>query len=201
MNQSLLFALLSFFFSSLNAQNDLNMKVKFGVEDHELQNILAFENINYEKVCFSGALSNRDFLVSIQEYRKGKLVQTDTLFDSTDSDQLKIRRDSLSLSFLSQNRNNNLTLQLEGSHYASKKLTYETTSKNGKYAIKDFLGAKHSEKVPSNGQFPILAIITPTIYADGHGSYCDVANSGITPEKLGEKFNIPHYFIIQMQLL
>ena len=201
MSQSFLFALLSICFSSLNAQNDITMNVRYGVENKNLQNILAFENINYEEVIFSGELSDKDYQISIQEYKAGKLAKTDTLFDSTDSDQLKIKRDSLTLTFLSQNLNNKLTLQLMGSHFSSKKLIYDTSSKNGKYAIKDFLGTKSSEKVPSNGPFPILGIITPTIYADGHGSYCDVANSGIAPENLGKKFGIPHYFIIQMQLL
>lgn len=53
--------------------------------------------------------------------------------------------------------------------------------------------------MPINEEFPILAVITSTMRKDGSSSYCEVAQSEIAPEKLGEKFNIPHYFIISMK--
>jgi hypothetical protein len=45
--------------------------------------------------------------------------------------------------------------------------------------------------------FYFLSILTPTPHSDGSSSYCEVV-SGDNPEKMSEKFNIPHYFLFEM---
>ena len=185
---------------TLNAQNNITMTAKYGVESRDLKKVLNFEDIKFETFTFNGDLTNKNYLISIQEYQNGELISRDTLIDSKEAESLKISSNTLNLTFLSQNKNDNLAIQVTGDGFSSRKLNYETSSKNGKYALKDFLGAKRSEKVPSNQKFPLFGIITPTIYADGTGSYCDVAQSGIAPGELGKRFDIPHYFIIQMEI-
>ncbi|PKP15193.1 MAG: hypothetical protein CVU07_11030, partial [Bacteroidetes bacterium HGW-Bacteroidetes-23] len=65
-----------------------------------------------------------------------------------------------------------------------------------KYALKDFFGSNEEMNIELNKKTAVFAIITPTIHKDGSGSYCEVAQSSIKPEKLGEHFKIPHYFLI-----
>ena len=62
--------------------------------------------------------------------------------------------------------------------------------------MKDFFGSKKELSIDLQKKNAVFAIITPTIHEDGSGSYCEVAQSEIAPEKLGEHFKIPHYFLI-----
>ena len=64
------------------------------------------------------------------------------------------------------------------------------------YALKDFFGEKKELTINPNKKNAVFAILTPTIHPDGSGSYCEVAQSDIAPEKLGEHFKIPHYFLV-----
>ena len=185
---------------TLKAQDNITMTAKYGVESKDLKKVLNFEDIKFETFNFNGELTDKNYLISIQEYQNGELISTDTIIDSREAESLKIDSNSFDLTFLSQNKDDNLAIQVTGNGFSSRKLSYETSSKNGTYALKDFLGAKRSEKVPSNRKFPLFGIITPTIYADGRGSYCDVAQSGVAPGELGKRFDIPHYFIIQMEI-
>jgi hypothetical protein len=80
------------------------------------------------------------------------------------------------------------------------KQTFELRKgKGADYVLKDFQGDKKFVDVPLNEEFPILAIITPVKHEDGYSSYCEVAQSEVAPEKFGEKFKIPHYFVITMK--
>ena len=185
---------------TLKAQDNITMTAKYGVESQDLKKVLNFEDIKFETFTFNGELTNKNYLISIQEYQNGKLISTDTIIDSREAESLKISSNSFDLTFLSQNKNDNLAIQVTGNGFSSRKLNYETSSKNGTYALKDFLGAKKSETLLLNQKFPLFGIITPTIYADGRGSYCDVAQSGVAPGELGKRFDIPHYFIIQMEI-
>ena len=68
------------------------------------------------------------------------------------------------------------------------------------YVLNDFFGInKELNFELSTESSPIIAIITPSIRRDGSGSYCKIANSGIAPEKLGERFNIPQCFLISIK--
>lgn len=185
---------------NLVAQNEIEMKAEYGVENRDLQTVLRFQNIDFETFTFNGEIINKDYRVTIKEFKNGTLTKTDTMFDSSESEYFKIKKKELTLNFLSKNEDNQLTLQIQGDGFASKKLNYETPSENGKYVQKDFLGSKTSKKVTTGNPFPILGIITPTIFDDGSSSYCEVAQADIEPEKLGERFDIPHYFLIQMQI-
>ena len=66
--------------------------------------------------------------------------------------------------------------------------------------MKSFLGGKSEMKVPVKGKFYIMSLITPTLHKDGSSSYCEIAQSGVDPEKLHERYNLPHYFLIEMTL-
>ena len=199
MNRIILSLLILISIPTLKAQNSIKMSVTYGVENQNLQTILQFQDIKMESFTFNGDLTDKDYLINIQEFKNGELINEDVLFDSSESDYFKIKSDTVKLTFLSQNQNNNLAIQFRGNRFFSQKVNYETFSDHGKYTLKDFLGQSKFIEVPLNEEFPIFAIITPKIYEDGRASYCDVANSGIDPQNLGKEFDIPHYFLIQMQ--
>lgn len=68
-----------------------------------------------------------------------------------------------------------------------------------RYALKDFTTGSNILNVEINKPIYLLVIITPKINPDGSGSYCEVAQSGIDPNTLGKKFDIPHYFLVDVQ--
>lgn len=59
-------------------------------------------------------------------------------------------------------------------------------------------GSKKELNISLDKKNAVFEIITPTIHKDGSGSYCEVAQADEKPEKLGEKFKIPHYFLINI---
>ena len=181
------------------AQN-AKLTLKFGTEIKEVTQLLNFQNIYIQTLTFKDSLLDGKFYqLFIKEFKNGKLVRTDILFDGTESDYFKIKGDSLSFKFFTQTDNNELKVQLMSTKISSKKSRYKTSPNNREYVLKDFLGSKKELEVPIDKPFYIFAIITPTINKDGSGSYCSVAQSDTDPEQFGTKFKIPHYFLIQMK--
>jgi hypothetical protein len=200
MKKYLLTNLLLLLISTLAAQNNIKMEIDYGIDNKDLEAILRFENINMETFTFTGDIQDKNYIIKIKEFQDGNLVNTDTLFNSSQDEYFKIRKDSLELTFLSKHTDDNLTFQMTGGFFSSRKLNYKISSANGRYAYKDFLGSKKEENYTMQTPFPLFTIITPTVYEDGSTSYCRVAQSGITPEDLGKEFNIPHYFITTIEV-
>jgi hypothetical protein len=184
------------------AQNETKVKLNYGVKNKNLQAILKFENIDFETVTFKGNIQGKSYQIIVKEFKNGKNTQIDTLVNGAKSDYFRIKGDSLSFNLLTQNEQGQVIIEIKGNGFYSKKLTYRTSPRNGPapFALKDFFNKKIS-KAPTNKIFPLFAIITPTYYKDGSASYCAVAQSGVKPEKLGQKFDIPHYFIIEMKFI
>ena len=180
------------------AQEKVLMNIDFGSDNKDLQSILRFEQINLVKFNFSGNIKGQDYTISINEYKEGKLVKTDTAFYSSQDDYFKISKDTLKFTFITKNTNEEIVFQIQGNGFSSPRMIYEISDSNGRYAYKDFLGSENSKSMDKNNAFPLFTIITPTVYEDGSKSYCRVAQSGIKPENLGKEFDIPHYFVATM---
>lgn len=195
----LLLIICTFCLQTLSAQKEVEMSIEYGVENPDLQAILMFENIGFETFNFFGEINGKYYQINVKEFKNGELINSIILFNGSESEYFKIKNDSLLFNFLSKNSKEGITIQLQGNGFSSKKLTFETSDKYGIYVLKDFLGSKRTTKIPVNKPFPILCIITPTVYKDGSASYCNVAQANVAPEKLGDEFNIPHYFVVEMQ--
>jgi hypothetical protein len=76
---------------------------------------------------------------------------------------------------------------------------FKLQSNENEYALKDFFGSEKEINPELGKKNAIFAIITPTIHKDGSSSYCEVVQSEIAPEKLGEIFKIPHYFLVTIK--
>ena len=131
-------------------------------------------------------------------------MKTSVLFDGSEADIFKIDKDKLSLKFafkLSDGKLKTFVIgkTISGQGFYSKKFYSKLHNEEDDYALKNFLGSKEDISLDINKKNAIFAIITPTIHEDGTGSYCEVAQSDIAPEKLGEKFKIPHYFLVSIK--
>ena len=182
------------------AQNTVKMTNNYGSENSEIQDIINFENIYIEKLNFESEKLNGKFItISIDEYKNGKLKNTSILFDGSESDYFKIDSDKESLKFFFKMTDGKLKIYIRGQKFGSKKSFFKLFENSEKYALKDFFGSKSELNLDINKKNAVFAIITPTVHKDGSGSYCEVAQSNIEPEKLGEQFKIPHYFIINIE--
>jgi len=178
-------------------QDTIKMTSNYGSENSEIQDLIDFENIFIEKLNFkSQLLKGKSYVIDIEEYKKGKLVKTSILFDGTESTFFKVDTDSVSIKFLFKLSDQKLKTYIRGERFGSKKSYFKLSTDSDKYALKDFFGTNEEINIELNKKTAVFAIITPTIHQDGSGSYCEVAQSDVKPEKLGEHFKIPHYFLI-----
>lgn len=188
-----LFLISNFAFS----QNTIKMTYKYGSNNNEIQDIIDFENIYIETLNFEGDLLNgKNYQINLEEYKKGKLTTKKLLFDSSESDYFKINSNSLSLKFFFKMSDGKLKTYIRSHLFGTKKSYFILMNDSDKYALKDFFGEKKEITINPNKKNAIFAILTPTIHPDGSGSYCEVTQSDIAPEKLGEHFKIPHYFLV-----
>lgn len=179
------------------AQESVKMTSTYGSENRDIQDLLDFENVFVEKLDFLGdQLKGKSYVINIAEYRAGKLVGTTPLFDGTETSYFKIKENQESIKFMFKMSDGKLKTYIRGAKFGSKKSYFTLVDTPDKYALKDFFGRKKELAIDLKQTNTILAIITPTIHADGSGSYCEVAQSDIMPEKLGEHFKIPHHFLI-----
>jgi len=182
------------------AQEGIKMTNNYGSENSEIQDIIDFENIYIEKLNLeSKELIGKFITVSIDEYKKGEFKKTSILFDGSESDYFKISSDKESLKFFFKMTDGKLKTYIRGQKFGSKKSFFKLNEESEKYALKDFFGSKTELNLDVSRKNAVFAIITPTIHKDGSGSYCEVAQSNIEAEKFGQHFNIPHYFIINIE--
>ena len=179
------------------AQNTVKMTNNYGSENSEIQDLLDFENVYVEQLHFeSESLKGKQYQIHIEEYKNGKHIRTEMLFDGSESDYFKMDAAKESVKFFFKMKDGKLATYIRGKKFGSKKSYFKLTSDADKYALKDFFGSKEELKIDFTKKNAVFAIITPTLHKDGSGSYCEVAQSEIAPEKLGEHFKIPHYFLV-----
>lgn len=182
------------------AQNTIKVTNNYGSENTDIQNLIDFENIYIEQLNFEGKdIEGKQYLISIQEFKEGKLIKKSVLFDGSDSDYFKIKTDKESLTFLFKMTDGKLKTYIRGAKFGSKKSYFNLKSDSDRYALKDFFGRNKELNIDSKQETAIFAIITPTKHADGFSSYCEVVQSDIKPENLGTHFKIPHYFLVTIQ--
>ncbi len=184
----------------LNAQTEIKVKSKYGSENVEIQNLYDFENIFVQKFYFKGEkLKGKSYIIKLQEFTKGQKTESTTLFDGTESDYFKIKSNEITLKFNLKLDDKKLKIQIATDKFRSKKSYFKLKDDSNKYVLKDFFGSNSEITIDINKSNPILALITPYINKSGFGSYCDVANSKVSPYEYGKYFKIPHYFLINIE--
>lgn len=195
------FLLLFFAISQqLLAQETVKVTSHYGIGNEDIQDIIDFENIYIEKLTFQGKLlKGKSYIIDLEEYKEGKRVNTTTLFDGTETDYFQIKSEHESIKFFFKMDEGKLKTYIRGEKYASQKFYSALPYDPDKYAVKDFFGEEKEVKIDLDKRNTVFAIITPTIHKDGSGSYCEVVQSGVAPEKLGEYFGIPHYYLVTIR--
>ena len=183
------------------AQKTVRLTSEYGSKNEEIQNLIDFEGVFIEKLIFENdTLNGKYYEINLQEYKDGNFVKNSLLFDASESDFFMIRGNKLSLKFYFKLEEEKLKTLIIGKNFETKRMYFDLNSNTDDYALKDFFG-RNSEltlQLTEKGN-AILAIITPTVHKDGSSSYCEVAQSDVMPEKLGEHFIIPHYFLITIK--
>ncbi|MFD2564213.1 hypothetical protein [Aquimarina rubra] len=198
MNLKLFTALLFLAISDFGlSQTTVKMTNEYGFKNIDLQGLIDFENIFLEKLIFEGEnIEGMSYVIEVVEYKNGKELTRNILFDGTELDYFKVASEKEMLSFYFKLSDRKLKIQMRGKNFGSKKLYFDLDDNAEKYALKDFFGSNPELNMPIKGKNAVLALITPNMHENGSASYCEVAQSNIRPEKLGSHFNIPHYFII-----
>ena len=185
---------------SIEHSDVVNVSIQNGLEDSNLQTLFDFENINYSEFSFQGeSIKGKYFVIRMKEFSNGDLINTTTLFDESGNDYFKIDSTQTSFKFLSKIGREDLKTWIRGNRFGSKKLYFPIDEDNGNYVAKDFFGARKVLEKNINNPFYILAIITPNRNPDGSASYCRVAQSEIDPDNFGKEFNIPHYYLVEIE--
>lgn len=171
------------------------MTNNYGSENQEIQDLMDFENIYIEQLNFeSENLNGKYYQINLEEYKNGKHIKTFTLFDGSETEYFKIDSNKESIKLFFKLSDGKLKTYIRGKKFGSKKSYFKLSSNSDKYVLKDFFGSKKELSIDLQKKNAVFAIITPTIHEDGSGSYCEVAQSEIAPEKLGEHFNFHTIF-------
>lgn len=181
----------------------VKVKLKTGVENEDLQIFYQFENIyQYEFQLNGPSVKNKFYILKLKEFKNGKLINIQTLFDESNNDYFKTDSTSISFKLFTKLGQEKLKIWLRGRTFGSKKSYFDLEEKNKfRYKVKDFIGGRESIIKNINKPFYLLAVITPYLTESGGGSYCKVAYSDINPEEFGKEFDIPHYFLIEMKFV
>ncbi|WP_306349778.1 hypothetical protein [Flavobacterium sp. '19STA2R22 D10 B1'] len=196
------FILVILFLSSINSfsQEGIKMKINSGYST-DLQTLLLFEEISIDEIVFSGKeLVGKNYQINIKEFKKNILIKTTTLFDSSEDEYFRIKEEKIKFKIAGKiTDKKEFKIQIFADRFASRKESFTLLDNNLRYVVKNFLGSKSEIDVPVNKAFYILSLITPTKHKDGSSSYCEVAQSNFDPEKFGDKYDIPHYYLIEMK--
>lgn len=181
-------------------RSDIKMRSEYGSKDADLMSVLYFEDIGVNKMIFSGNdLSGKNYQITVKKFIKGKLVSSDVVFNSTEDEYFKIRGDKFTFRILTKTTTENIAkfyFQFSG---FSKQKEYKIGPNDKAFASKTFLGDQEDITIPINQETYILTYMMPYKKKDGSTQYCEVAQSGISPEEFGLKYAIPTYFLIAIK--
>ena len=176
------------------------MRVSYGAENTDLQSVPYFEEIGLGKMSFAGNdLKNKDFQISVKEFVRGKLTKTDVVFDSKEDAYFKIKSDRFVFRVLTRTAaENTVNFNFQFDEF-SKQKKYKIAANQRDFALKSFLGSKPEISMSLNANTYILTYMMPYVKKDGSTAYCEVAQSGVSPEDYGKKYAIPVYFLIDIK--
>lgn len=193
--------ILSFLGHQIFGQSNATIETKDGLDFNDLQHILYFEGISNQKFNIkSDSLKGKNYQIIIKEFKQGKLSKTNIVFDSKEDEYFRIKTDSLSFAVLTKMTDfNYFKIQFQFNGFSSERKYTVQPSEKDKFALKSFFGSKTQLPINLNGINYFLAYMMPYVRPDKSEAYCEVAQSGVPPEKLYYKYKIPHYFLIAIK--
>lgn len=182
--------------------SNATIEIKHGLNLDDLQHVLYFEGISNEKFNIkSRELIGKDFQIIVKEFKQGKLTKIDTAFNSKEDEYFKIKADSLSFAVLTKMSDlNYFKIQFQFNGFSSDRKYNVKAKTKDKFALKSFFGPTTEMKIDFAKLNYFLAYMMPFVRPNKSEAYCEVAQSGIDPEKLYNKYKIPHYFLIGINI-
>ena len=172
----------------------------FTTASEEFESLLRFEDIDYAKIAIRGKeIEGKSFEIRIKRFDKGRETLSAVQIDSAELGSLgKVTSEGLSFKMFSKVQDGTAKFSFQFPRFTAKNTATASKSKF-KYAMKNFLGSEDSIRLDLSKENYFMAFLLPTVHADGSASYCEVAQSGVAPEQLGSKFNIPTYFLASIR--
>jgi hypothetical protein len=185
----------------VNAQSAVTMKLSAGISNPDLQSILYFEGINAEDIVFKGKILNgKNYQIAMKEFVNGVLAGVDTVFDSKEHFSFKINTDSLKFKVLTKETGpDGFKIEFQFNGFRKARNYKILPGESGMFALKDFCGSAKEVNVDANNRIYLLSYMMPYTRKDKSMAYCEVAQSGTDPEKLFDKYAIPHYYLVEIR--
>lgn len=177
------------------------IQIKYGLDFNDLQNIMYFEGIGLEKFKIkSDSINGKNYQILIKELKNGKIVKIDTVFNSREDEYFRIKEDSLTFTVITKTYDQNyfkILFQFDG--FSSERKYTVLPAERDKFTMKSFFGNKPELPISLKETNYMLTYMMPYVKSDKSTAYCEVAQSGLNPEKLYDKYKIPHYFLIAIR--
>jgi hypothetical protein len=187
-------------FAQTLTPSNIQLRISESVDNEDQANLMRFQDIKFANVKFNGLhLIDKNFKISIRDFANGKLVKTYEVFDSREDDYFKIKKEQFRFSVLVQGTlQNKVKFAFYFDGFSIDK-EYDIEADQKDFALKSFQGRKEYVDIALNTNNTILTFMQPFKAADGSTKYCDVVQSDVKPEGLGQKFAIPRYFLVDIR--
>lgn len=194
MNKAILSLVLGTLLTSLIAQDEIEMSVRYSSDNPDLTDILYFEKIDYFKVKMTGSLKGSNYRLISKEIWDGEITRIDTLVDTFKNSNLgTIKSDEFQFRIIGKkDANDKLKVNFIFDRFRFSRMYNATIS--DEYSLRA-LGPKF--QLEKAKQFFAFAYIMP-YEKDGWKYFCAVDSSGDDVLSWGEEFNLKHYLVFEM---
>ncbi|MET7037299.1 hypothetical protein [Elizabethkingia miricola] len=197
---------ITFYFLALIAHSTFGQTAKvsseYGSKDPVINQLMDFQDITAITLTLQAKeLIGKYSLVKIKEFTNGKLSKTENIISPEEGLAIQSTPFTLRLFTETNKKNNILNIAFRANHFGTPKKEFLLKENKYSYVLHDLISAQKIKNLDLRKETPIFIIMTPYVQSDGSASYCEVSGSEISPDQLGRKYNIPHYFIITLQFL
>lgn len=182
-------------------QSNATIVNKNSISINDLQKIMYFEGIGIEKFKIkSDCLIGKNFQIIIKEFKDGIDVKNDTVFNSKEDEYFRIKTDSLTFSVLTKMLDSNyFKVQIQFNRFSIDRKYSVLNTEREKFVLKSLYDTRKESPISLNRINYLLVYMMPYIKSDMSETYCEVVQSGTDPERLYDKYKIPHYFLIAIR--
>ncbi len=170
-------------------------------KNEELQDLLDFQKIQYEKSVFSHKkLGNKSFKLTYKDIRNGKVFADSLIMDSKyfKIPQLSKINDSIfTIKVYAQTTvDHKLKVLMIFPRFRTEKII-DLIDHENEYTLRN---VAYEGKIPIQfgKPFYFLSFFTPYDLGDGRKSWCAVANDTKNIEKWGEKYKLKQYLLFEL---
>ncbi len=179
----------------------LKSKPQIPIENHLQESLfLGLEKIHFELDSLQ-SLKGKNYRVVIKEFRNGKLFK-ETLAIDTEKEKMPTIGESFEFNLITQNILNFEKIAFYFPRYQNKKI-FETLEifQDGNFSLRPLNDGSPYLDLKLNDPLQI-ALITPPNRDPNKGNlgYCEVTDGKVIVEKWYDKYEIPQFFLIYLEV-